>query len=129
MADDIQKVRETTTQSGDTVQKTTEVNDPQAKTEHQQNVAERAVWLVAGVLLVLLGFRFLLSLLGANTTNGFANFIYSTSHPFVSPFFSLFSYKNYSYGVARFEIYTLVAMIFYAVVAWGIAKLVTLSRD
>ena len=129
MAEDVQKVRETTTQSGDTVQKTTEASNSRAETEHQQNVAERVVWFVAGVLLVLLGFRFLLSLLGANTTNGFANFIYSTSHPFVSPFFSLFSYKNYSYGVSRFEIYTLVAMIFYAVVAWGIAKLVTLNRD
>src|ERR1035437_7962848 len=121
MADDVQKVRETTTQSGDTVQKTTEVNNPQAKTEHHQNVSERVVWFVAGVLLVLLGFRFLLSLLGANTTNGFANFIYSTSHPFVSPFFSLFSYRSYVNGVSHFEIYTLVAMVFYAVVAWGIA--------
>lgn len=129
MAEDIQKVRETTTRSGDTVQKTTDVSNPQAKTEHQQNVAERVVWFVAGILLVLLGFRFLLSLLGANTTNGFANFIYSASHPFVSPFFSLFSYKNYAYGVSRFEIYTLVAIVFYAVVAWGIAKLVTLTRE
>jgi hypothetical protein len=129
MAEDVQKVRETTTQSGDTVQKTTEASNSRAETEHHQNVAERVVWFVAGILLVLLGFRFLLSLLGANNTNGFANFIYSTSHPFVSPFFSLFSYKNYSYGVSRFEIYTLVAMIFYAVVAWGIAKLVTLNRD
>jgi len=129
MTEDIQKVRETTTRSGDTVQKTTDVSNSQAKTEHQQNVAERVVWFVAGILLVLLGFRFLLSLLGANTTNGFANFIYSASHPFVSPFFSLFSYKNYAYGVSRFETYTLVAIVFYAVVAWGIAKLVTLNRE
>jgi cation transport ATPase len=129
MVNDVQKVRETTTRSGDTVQKTTDVSNPQAKTEHQQNVAERVVWFVAGILLVLLGFRFLLSLLGANTTNGFANFIYSASHPFVSPFFSLFSYKNYAYGVSRFETYTLVAIVFYAAVAWGVAKLVTLNRD
>jgi uncharacterized membrane protein len=128
MNEDTQQVRETTTRSGDTLQKTTKVSNPQAKNEHQQNVAERVVWFIAGILLVLLGFRFLLSLLGANTTNSFANFIYSASHPFVSPFFSLFSYKNYSYGVSRFEVYTLVAMLFYAVVAWGIAKLVTLDR-
>jgi hypothetical protein len=128
MNEDTQQVRETTTRSGDTLQKTTQVSNPQAKNEHQQNVAERVVWFVAGILLVLLGFRFLLSLLGANTTNSFANFIYSASHPFVSPFFSLFSYKNLAYGVSHFEIYTLVAMLFYAVVAWGIAKLVTLDR-
>jgi ABC-type phosphate/phosphonate transport system permease subunit len=129
MAEEVQKVRETTTQAGTTVQKTTEVNDPQAKTEHQQNVAERVVWFVAGILLVLLAFRFILTLLGANSSNGFANFIYSTSHPFVSPFFSLFSYKSYTYGTSHFEIYTLVAMAVYAVVAAGIARLVTLTRD
>ena len=128
MAEDVQQVRETSTRSGDTVQKTTEVRNPRAETEHGQNVAERIVWFVAGILLVLLGFRFVLSLLGANTTNGFANFIYSTSHPFVSPFFSLFSYKT-NYGVSKFEIYTLVAMLVYAVIAWGIAKLVTLNRQ
>ncbi len=128
MSDDVQKVSETTTRTGDTVQKTTAVDNPGAKAEHNQNVAERVVWYIAGVLLVLLGFRFVLSLLGANTTNSFANFIYNTSHPFVSPFFSLFSYKT-NYGVSKFEIYTLVAMIFYAVVAFGIAKLVTLNRD
>ncbi len=128
MAEEIQKVSETTTRTGDTVQKTTAVDNPGAKAEHQQNVAERAVWYVAGVLLVLLGFRFVLSLLGANTTNSFANFIYSLSHPFVSPFFSLFSYKT-NYGVSKFEIYTLIAMLFYAVVAYGIARLVTLNRD
>ena len=81
MAEDVQKVRETTTQSGDTVQKTTEATNSRAETEHHQNVAERVVWYVAGVLLVLLAFRFLLSLLGANTTNGFANFIYSALIP------------------------------------------------
>jgi uncharacterized protein YggT (Ycf19 family) len=129
MADDIQKVRETTTQSGDTVQKTTESKSSRDDKEHRTNVVARVVWFVAGILLVLLGFRFILTLLGANTTNSFANFIYKASHPFVSPFFSLFNYKNQVYGVSRFETYTLVAMVVYALVAWGIAKLVTLNRD
>lgn len=128
MPEDTQKVRETTTRTGDTVQKTTEVDNPQAEASHQQNVAERAVWFVAGILLVLLGARFLLSLLGANTSNGFADFIYNVSHPFVSPFFSLFSYDNIVNGVSRFEIYTLVAMGVYALIAWGITKLFTLNR-
>jgi uncharacterized protein YggT (Ycf19 family) len=87
----------------------------------------RVVWFIAGVLLVLLAFRFVLALIGANPSNGFANFIYSTSHPFVSPFFSLFSYRL-QYGVTRFEIYTLVAMAVYAIVAFGITKLITIDR-
>src|SRR5579871_60661 len=51
----------------------------------------RVIWFIAGILLVLLAFRFALALLGANTSNAFANFIFNTSHPFVAPFFSLFS--------------------------------------
>lgn len=90
-------------------------------------VAAHVIWYVAGVLLVLLAFRFVLALLGANPSNGFADFIYSTSHPFVAPFFSLFSF-NTQLGVSHFEIYTLIAMAVYAVIAWGLARLVTLNR-
>ena len=96
--------------------------------ESTQNVINRAIWFVAGVILVLLGFRFILSLLGANPSNGFANFIYTVSHPFVAPFFNLFHYSNLQYGVSRFEIYTLFAMLFYAVVAWGLTALVNITR-
>lgn len=92
------------------------------------NVVSRAIWLVAGVILLLLAFRFLLSLLGANTTNSFANFIYDTSNPFVSPFFGLFNYNNIDYGIARFEIYTLVAMLVYAAIAWVLASAANLGR-
>lgn len=123
-----QEVRETTTQSDGVVQKTTEVNDPNADSNYHQTLAERIVWFIAGVIVVLLGFRLLLSLLGANTSNPFANFIYTASHPFVAPFFSLFSYNNIRYGVSRFEVYTVVAIIFYIILAWGIVKLVTIAR-
>ncbi len=90
-------------------------------------LVERIIWYVTGVLLVLLAFRFVLAFLGANPSNAFASFIYDASHPFVSPFFSLFGY-NLQYGISRFEIFTLVAMAVYAIVAWGITKLVTLNR-
>ena len=129
MADDVEKVRETTTRTGNTVQKTTEIKKPQEEADHQQNVAERIVWFVAGIILVLLGFRFLLSLFGANPTNGFADFIYDTSHPFVAPFFNLFNYDSVTAGASTFEVYTLFAMIFYGVIAWGIASLVTMNRE
>jgi len=129
MAEDIKNVTETTTQSGDTIRRSTETRDSKDNAEHRTNVVARVIWYVAGILEVLLGLRFVLSLLGANTTNGFANFIYSASHPFVSPFFSLFNYRNYVYGISRFEIYTLVAMLVYALIAWGIVKLVTLNQD
>lgn len=127
MADNTQRVQETTTNLGDTVQRTTEVQSVGAEKGHSQDVAARLIWFVVGILLVLLGFRFLLSLLGANTSNGFAHFIYSVSHPFVAPFFGLFSYQD-NFGVSHLEIYTLVAMAVYALVAYGLAKLITLNR-
>lgn len=95
---------------------------------HGANVLSRVIWLVAGVILLLLGFRFVLSLLGANPSNSFANFIYDTSHPFVAPFFGLFNYNNIQYGISRFEVYTLVAMGVYAAVAWILSAGVNLGR-
>lgn len=88
----------------------------------------RIIWYVAGILLVLLAFRFVLALLGANPNNAFANFIFDTSHPFVSPFFNLFSYDEITTGASRVEIFTLVAMGVYAAVAWGLASLATIGR-
>ena len=92
------------------------------------NIVSRIIWFVAGVILLLLAFRFVLALLGANTSNSFAQFIYNTSHPFVYPFFNLFSYNNIQYGVSRFEVYTLVAMAVYAAVAWVLSALANIGR-
>jgi len=131
MPDNTQNTTETTTRNGDTIQKTTATRSSMDDGEHRTNtnLGSRIVWFIAGVLLVLLGLRFILTLLGANTTNGFANFIYTTSHPFVDPFFSLFNYHSHTYGTSHFEIYTLVAMLVYALIAWGITKLLTINRE
>lgn len=90
-------------------------------------IAARVVWYIAGVLLVILAFRFVFGLLGANPANAFADFIYTVSYPFVAPFFSLFHY-NLRYGVSRFEEYTLVAMAVYAIIAFAIARLLTIDQ-
>jgi YggT family protein len=97
-------------------------------TAHPASVVERIVWLVAGILLALLAFRFVLALLGANPNNSFANFIYTTSHPFVAPFFNLFRYNYINDGIGRFEFFTLIAMAVYAVIAAVIARVFTLNR-
>lgn len=93
------------------------------------NLIARIIWFIAGVILALLALRFILALLGANPSNAFADLIYDVSHPFVSPFFSLFSYDlNLETVGSRFEIYTLVAMAVYALVAAGLARLATINR-
>jgi cation transport ATPase len=127
MAEEVQRAVQTTTKLGDTINRTTEVTNDRDDSSHHQDVATRIVWYITGILLVLLAFRFVFALLGANTSNAFANFIFTLSHPFVAPFFSLFSYDQ-RYGVSHLEIYTLVAMAVYAVIGWGIARLVNLNR-
>jgi len=101
---------------------------PSPETVHRQNVASRIIWFIAGVILTLLAFRFVFVLLGANADNAFADFIYDASRPFVQPFFGLFDY-TFEGGRARIEAATLVAMAVYAIIAAGLARLVTITRD
>lgn len=122
-------IRETTTRMGNAVQRDTEVSDPNVESSHANNVMERVVYLIFGLIESLLAIRFVISMFGANTTNGFANFIYSTTQPLVAPFFNLFNYNNYQYGVARIEIFTIVAMIVYSLLAWLIIRLVNVNRE
>jgi uncharacterized protein YggT (Ycf19 family) len=135
MVQRMEEAQQVTDDTGTTTTKRTRVVDDVATApataayvEEREPLGERIVWYIAGVLLVLLAFRFALALLGANPSNAFANFIYTTSHPFVSPFFSLFGY-NLQYGVSRVETYTLVAMAVYAVVAFGIGRLFHLASN
>ena len=122
------EVRQTTVRDGDVSETTREVRDPLVAREHRSNVAERVVWLIAGTLLTLLALRFLFALLGANPESGIADFVYSVTYPFVAPFFNLFSYDVLTAGASRVEFFTLIAMLIYGLVAWGIARLLTIRR-
>lgn len=130
MAEQIQQVREVTPE-GATATRTTRVVDNDtvaaAPLPGRSNLAARIVWFIAGVILTLLAFRFVLVLLGANPANGFVNFIYTVSHPLAAPFFGIFGYKL-QYGISRLELSTLVAMIVYAVIAYGVARLLTIAE-
>lgn len=109
-------------------------NDPDVVDESRvvttgENIAARIVSLIGGIVLAILGMRFVLSLLGANRGNVFADFIYSVSNPFVAPFFGLFNYTP-QFGVVRFEFETLIAMAFWGFVTWIIIQMVTIgTRD
>ncbi len=128
MDEPVRRVDQTTTQTGDSVATTQEVHEPAAERAHKQNVVARVVWFIAGVINVILAFRFVFVLLGANSASGFANFIYNISHPFAAPFFGIFGYTA-RYGVSRFEISTLVAIAVYSLVAFGIARLATITQE
>ena len=121
------EVEETTVNDGAATQTTRRVADPAVEHDHNKFVAARVIWFIAGVIEVLLALRFLFVLLGANSGNGLVSFIYAVTYPLVVPFFGIFGY-HYQAGVANFEVATLVAMAIYALIAWGLARLVTINR-
>ena len=87
------------------------------------------VYFIFGVLEILLAFRFVLKFAGANPSSGFVDFIYSVSRIFVLPFNGIFhtSLAQGSETTSVFEPSTLVALIVYILVAWGIVKLINIS--
>lgn len=118
------EVRETTTQDGNTtVQRQTVARREQTP---GVVVAQRVVWFIAGLISVIIALRFVLLLLSANRGAGFTDFIYSLSAPFVAPFVGIFG--GPTYGVSVFEISSLLAIIVYLLIAWGLAKLFTIAR-
>lgn len=84
------------------------------------------VWYVLGLLEAILAFRFILKLLGASATAGFTNFIYSISLPFASPFLSVFKISKVIGSV--FEWTTILAMLVYWLIAYGIIKLFIMGK-
>lgn len=119
MAQVYREVRHTTVRDPDLI-------DGDVRAEYGSSVVARVVSMIGGVIMALLGIRFLLSLLGANRANPFASFIYTASHPFVSPFFGLFNYQE-QIGVVRFEVETIIAILFWGFVTWMIVRLLTLG--
>ncbi len=80
------------------------------------------VYFVLGVLEVILLLRFVFRLLGANRFNGFVSFLYDLSHVFVAPFNGIFNDQALgSHSVL--EVSTLIAMLIYALLAWGLVSL------
>ena len=102
------------------------LNTPRQGRMGQIRRAHGFVWFVAGAIMILIGFRFGLMLLGANAGSGFAQFVYGVSHPLVAPFLSLF-HTEPIYGRSIVEVSTLVAFLIYPLIALGVCKLISLT--
>lgn len=101
---------------------------PTPSAAEPRSVAAQLVYLISGVITALLVMRLILTLLGANTGNAFAHFIYSVTLPLVAPFFGLFNYRV-QYGVSRFEFETIIAMVVYGFIAWLLVRLLGIGRN
>ncbi len=85
------------------------------------------VWYILGFLEALLTIRFILKLLAANPAAGFSNFIYDVSYIFVAPFLTVFQVTRVESSVLEWT--TLLAMVVYYLIAWGIVKLFFMSKS
>lgn len=97
--------------------------------ERQQRLYQivRIVWSVLGFLEILLGLRVVLKLMAANPDSGFAALIYGITAPFVAPFALLV--QTPSSGGVTLELTTLIAMGIYALVTWGIVRVIQIVTD
>ena len=80
------------------------------------------IWLLAGIIDVLITFRFILKMIAANPNNGFANFIFGLTNMLVSPFLGLVNTPVGADG-STVEIGSLFAIVFYTIVAAIIVQL------
>lgn len=90
---------------------------------------EYLIYYFFGFLEILLGFRLIFKLAGASLASGFVRIIYTITSIFIMPFEGIFR-KGIAPGleaVSVFEPATFVAILVYALLAWGIVKLVRIS--
>ena len=86
----------------------------------------QVVWYILSVVEVLLLFRFFLKLIGANPDAGFSNLIYTLSYPLAGPF--LYVVRSTQVEGSIFEWTTLLAMLVYWLIAWGIVRLIVMGK-
>lgn len=97
------------------------VTDPFARRRALADKVVEAIYLLFGVVNALIVLRVVLRALGANPANPFADFVYGTSAPFLTPFVGPFPPTQLGTGIL--EWHAIVAVIVYSLVAWLLAKL------
>ena len=99
-------------------------------TEHEQGRGQRVatfkatqmIWLLLGLLEASIGLRVVFKLIAVNAANPFAKLLYGVTNLFVAPFKSLVG--NPTSGDNVLEITSVIAMLVYLLIAWGIERIV-----
>jgi hypothetical protein len=87
---------------------------------------EYLIYFFFGALEILLAFRLVLKLMGASMASGFVGLIYGLTGIFILPFEGIFR-RGTAQGIETTSVLepsTLVAIVVYAILAWGIVVLV-----
>lgn len=120
-------IKETITTQNDSA--ATVVTSPAKVQATNSQTVEYLVYFFFGVLEILLAFRLILKLTGASIASAFVGLIYGLTGIFILPFEGIFR-RLFSQGVETTSVLepsTLVAIAVYAVLAWGVVKLVRIS--
>ena len=94
-----------------------------------RETTEYVIYYIFGFLEILLSFRLILKIVGASSSSGFVRGIYTIAGILTLPFEGIFrkGFVSNSQTTSVFEPATLVAMIVYPLLAWGIVKLIKIS--
>jgi hypothetical protein len=84
--------------------------------------AAAVVGFLVGIIDVIIAARFLGKLFGASVNSSFVHGIYSVSAPLVAPFTGIFG--DTGSKTNTFETASLVALVVYAVIGWGLVVLI-----
>lgn len=113
----------------------TTTTSPVVKTDHPQKIYDKKIvifrtyqiiWYILGVIEILLTFRIVLKALGAYSLSGFTSFIYAVSDPLALPFMGILPMSTNTNSV--FEWSSLIAIVVYAVIAFGLVYLLQLIK-
>ncbi len=84
------------------------------------------VYYILNIIEALLVIRFILKLLGANANAGFTSGMYAITDPLVLPFKGIFATPAAAGSVLEWS--TIIAMIIYALIAYGIVQLLQIMN-
>jgi uncharacterized membrane protein len=87
----------------------------------------RILWSLLAFLEILLAFRFVLRMIAANPDSGFAVLMYGITGIFVAPFNGLIATPTS--GGSALEVTTLIAMVVYALIFWGLGYVIRMVVD
>lgn len=95
---------------------------PRMNTNSISDKIEQILIFVYFFVAALLLFRFVLNFFAASTASPFVNFVHQLTFPFMFPFDGMFGSVGVANSVIEFEV--LVAILVYALVFFGLARLV-----
>lgn len=113
--------RQTTTE---TVQDSPEPTAP-TRTLGQYAVLGQTIYTILGVIETVLLIRFVFRLLGANPNTGIVDLIYGLSNLLMQPFWLIFPTQRAAGVILEWSV--LAAMVFYALFAWLIIKILEIA--